>query len=63
MELIQQHSQFNMGGRDVKKRLKMSRACENRIMCKYRARTETIQKTAYRGTYGRLHLTWAFNDK
>lgn len=46
MELVHQHSQFNVGGRDVKTQFKILRAYEDRIMYKYRKRAERIQKIA-----------------
>lgn len=63
MELVHQHSQFNMGGRDVKTQFKILRAYEDRLMYKYRKRAERIQKIASGTLQRRLHLTWALNDK
>ena len=42
MELVHQYSRFNMGGRDAKKWLKISRACENGTMYKYTDKRETV---------------------
>lgn len=61
MEIVHQYSWFNKGGRDAKKWLKISRACENGTMYKYTDKRETEQKTAFWGPDRRLRGLWMTN--